>query len=98
MHIFTDTIFTRYNTMYDDLPMPQGYTNAMRWCLAEFLMPMYGKSNPQQIAMITSYANVARAKIKRTNMKPQQVARCDDVITNSKARDAGWILSGGFFN
>lgn len=98
MHIFTDTIFTRYNTMYDDLAMPQGYTNAMRWCLAQYLMPMYGKSNPQQIAMITSYANVARAKIKRTNMKPQQVARCDDVITNSKARDAGWILSGGFFN
>ena len=98
MHIFADTIFTRYNTMYDDLAMPQGYTNAMRWCLAEFLMPMYGKSNPQQIAMITSYANVARAKIKRTNMKPQQVSRCDDVITNSKARDAGWILSGGFFN
>ena len=98
MHLFTDTIFTRYNTMYDDLAMPQGYTNAMRWCLAEFLMPMYGKSNPQQIAMITNYANIARAKIKRTNMKPQQVARCDDVITNSKARDAGWILSGGFFN
>ena len=98
MHIFTDTIFTRYNTMYDDLAMPQGYTNALRWCLAERLMPMYGKSNQTQIEMIFAYANQAKANIKRTNMKPQQVARCDDVITNSKARDAGWILSGGFFN
>lgn len=98
MHLFTDTIFTRYNTMYDDLPMPQGYTNAMRWNLAERLMPMYGKSNQSQINMIIAYANQAKANIKRTNMKPQVVARCDDVITNSKARDAGWILSGGFFN
>lgn len=98
MHIFTDTIFTRYNTMYDDLAMPQGYTNAMRWCLAERLMPMYGKTNGTQIQMINAYAGQAKANIKRTNMKPQQVARCDDVITNSKARDAGWILSGGFFN
>lgn len=98
MHIFTDTIFTRYNTMYDDLPMPQGYTNAMRWCLAERLMPMYGKTSTTQIQMINAYAGQAKANIKRTNMKPQVVARCDDVITNSKARDAGWILSGGFFN
>ena len=98
MHLFTDTIFTRYNTMYDDLAMPQGYTNAMRWCLAERLMPMYGKSNAAQIQMINAYAGQAKANIKRTNMKPQVVARCDDVITNSKARDAGWILSGGFFN
>ena len=98
MHIFTDTIFTRYNKMYDDLPMPQGYTNAMRWCLAERLMPMYGKTNGTQIQMINAYAGQAKANIKRTNMKPQVVSRCDDVITNSKARDAGWILSGGFFN
>jgi hypothetical protein len=48
--------------------------------------------------MINAYAGQAKANIKRTNMKPQQVARCDDIITNSKARDAGWILSGGFFN
>lgn len=98
MHIFTDTIFTRYNTLYDDLAMPQGYTNALRWCLAERLMPMYGKTNGTQIQMINAYAGQAKANIKRTNMKPQQVARCDDIITNSKARDAGWILSGGFFN
>ena len=98
MHIFVDTIFTRYNTLYDELAMPQGYTNALRWCLAERLCPMYGKANTTQIQMINAYAGQAKANIKRTNMKPQQVARCDDIITNSKARDAGWILSGGFFN
>ena len=96
MHLFTDTIFTRYNTMYDDLAMPQGYTNALRWNLAERLMPMYGKTNGTQIEMINAYANQAKANIKRTNMRPQMVSRCDDVITNSKARNASWILSGGF--
>ena len=59
---------------------------------------MYGKANGTQIQMINAYAGQAKANIKRTNMRPQVVARCDDVITNSKARDAGWILSGGFFN
>jgi hypothetical protein len=97
MHLFCNTILTRYPSISNDYPLPQGYTNAMRWCLAERLMPMYGKNNPQQIAMINGLARQAKSEIKRTNMAPEYVARYDEVITSSRSKDAGWILSGGFF-
>ena len=97
VHLFVDTIFTRFTTFYDNILIPQGYNMALRWCLAERLMPMYGKNNPTQISMINAYASQAKATLKRTNMRPQQVARYDEVITSSKSKDAGWILSGGFF-
>lgn len=96
MHIFADTVFQRFNTLYDEIVIPQGYYMAMRWCLAERLMPMYGKSNPQQIAMINAFASNAKSTIKRTNMKPMQVARFEDTIVIGKRADAGWILTGGF--
>lgn len=96
MHIFADTVFQRFNSLYDEIVIPQGYYMAMRWCLAERLMPMYGKSNPQQIAMINAFASNAKSTIKRTNMKPMQVARFEDTIVIGKRADAGWILTGGF--
>jgi hypothetical protein len=57
---------------------------------------MYGKSNPQMVSMINAYAMQAKATIKRTNMKPAQSARYDDVLVVGKRADAGWILTGGF--
>lgn len=97
MHIFADTLFSRYSTLADQITLPQGFNNALRWCLAERLMPMYGKASQTQIAMITAFAAQSKATIKRTNMKPPQVSRFDEVITSSRSKDAGWILSGGFF-
>jgi len=97
MHIFSDNIFSRYTTVNDTIQLPQGYTNALRWNLAYFLMPMYGKASPTQIAMITKNANDAKATVKRTNMKPPQVARYADALLVGRQKDAGWILSGGFF-
>ena len=97
MHIFSSTLFTRYNTMYDTITLPQGFNMAMRWCLAERLMPMYGKASPTQIQLINTFAGGAKATIKRTNMKPPQTARYSDAILSSRQKDAGWILSGGFF-
>lgn len=96
MHVFTQTIFTRFEDAYEDLAIPQGYSMALRWCLAERLLPMFGKTNATQIAMINAYAGQSKATVKRTNMQPAPVARYDEVITSSKAQDAGWILSGGF--
>lgn len=96
MHIFADTLFQRFTGLYDEIIIPQGYSMALRWCLAERLMPMYGKSNPQQLAMINAYASQAKSTIKRTNMKPIQVARFEDTIIVGKRANAGWILSGGF--
>ena len=97
MHIFTDNLFQRYTSLTDSIVLPQGYTMALRWNLAERLMPMYGKANPTQIGMINAYAAQAKATLKRINMKPVQSARFADAMLSSRQRDAGWILSGGFF-
>lgn len=96
MHLFADTLFSRYDSLYSDINLPQGYSMALRWCLAERLMPMFGKANQTQIAMISQYAAQAKSTLKRTNMSPLQTARYPDALMNSKAKDAGWILSGGF--
>lgn len=96
MHLFANTLFSRYETLYDDVVLPQGYSMALRWCLAERLMPMYGKNSPAQIAMINAYASQAKATLKRTNMSSLQVARYPDALMVNKAKDAGWILTGGF--
>ena len=97
MHIFADNIFSEFTTIYDDINLPQGYTMALRWCLAERLMPMYGKASPTQITMIQQYAAQSKATVKRINMKPVQSARFADAMLASRQKDAGWILSGGFF-
>jgi len=47
--------------------------------------------------MISGYAAQAKATIKRTNMRPTQSARYPDALLVGRQRDAGWILSGGFF-
>jgi len=96
MHIFANQIFANYSTYYDQIYLPQGYTNALRWCLAERLMPMYGKASATQIQMINAFASQAKATLKRTNMKPPQVSRYPDSLLVGKSKDAGWILQGGF--
>jgi hypothetical protein len=96
MHIFSDTIFQRFTSINDEIVIPQGYYMALRWCLAERLMPMYGKASPTQIQMINSFAGHAKATIKRTNMRPVQTARFEDSLIVGKRADAGWILTGGF--
>ena len=60
-------------------------------------MPMYGKASQTQISLIIGFAGQSKATIKRTNMRPPSVSRYDEVITTSRSKDAGWILSGGFF-
>lgn len=96
LHLFANTLFSRYESMYEDLFLPQGYSMALRWCLAERLMPMYGKASATQISMIQTFAGQAKATLKRTNMAPLQTARYPDALLVNKAKDAGWILTGGF--
>lgn len=96
MHIFADNLFATYDNLYQDIALPPGYTAALRWCLAERLMPMYGKASQTQIGLIQQQAGWAIANIKRTNMKPPQVARYSDALLPGRSKDAGWILSGGF--
>ena len=97
MHMFSSTIFSNYETLYDDIVLPQGYSMGLRWCLAERLMPMYGKASQVQIAMINGYAAQSKSTIKRNNMRPSAAAGYPDSMLVGRAKDAGWILSGGFF-
>jgi hypothetical protein len=96
MHLFANTIFARYETLYDTIVLPQGYSMGLRWNLAERLMPMYGKASATQIGMINAYAAQSKATIKRTNMKPVASASYPTQMLVGRAKDAGWILNGGF--
>jgi hypothetical protein len=96
MHLFTSTIFRQFGNLYETMQFPQGYTMGLRWCLAERMLPMYGKKDPTQIGMINAYAAQAKATIKRTNMRPPQISRYPDSLMVGKAKDAGFIMDGGF--
>jgi hypothetical protein len=96
MHIFADTLFTRYATAYDNIVLPQGYELCLRWCLAERLLPMYGKTDQATLGMIHSFAAQAKATLKRTNMRPIQASTFSDALLVGRQKDAGWILTGGF--
>jgi len=97
MHIFVDQLFQRFTTQFDNINLPQGYNMALRWCLAERLMPMYGKASPTQIQMIMKFAAQGKSTVKRTNMNPGIVSTYADSLLVGRQKDAGWILSGGFF-
>jgi len=96
MHIFAYTQFRTFTAQTDSIELPPGYVNALRWCLAERLMPMYGKTNQLLMAKIEAFAAQAKATVKRTNMRPPQVARYPDQLLMGKSKDAGWIMDGGF--
>lgn len=96
LHLFTQTIFREFQTLNDTIQLPQGYNMALRWCLAERLLPMFGKVNQVQIGMINAYAAQGKATIKRTNMRPVQIARYPDSLMVGRAKDAGFIMDGGF--
>lgn len=97
VHMFCDTLLNNFQTLNDTITLPQGYAMAIMWNLCELLMPSYGKNDGAQIAMVQNNARQGKALIKRTNMNPQQTVRFDDALIPSRRKDAGWILSGGFY-
>jgi hypothetical protein len=96
MHLFAYTQFQAFSNLTDTLQFPPGYVNAIRFNLAERLMPMFGKVNQLAMAKIEAFAAAGKATIKRTNMRPPQVARYPDQLLWGKSKDAGWIMDGGF--
>lgn len=98
MHLFCDTILNRFQTLNDSIVLPQGSEMAMRWGLAELLMPYYpATAAAAEIrALIPEYAAQARAMLKRMNMQPPVPATFDDLLAARAGRDAGWIMHGGF--
>lgn len=97
MHMFAETVLQGFASLSDTVTLPQGYNMAIRWNLAELLLPEYGKKDPAIIQMIMKNAADSRAWVKRTNMNPPQIARFDDALIGMQRRnDAAWIFSGGF--
>lgn len=97
MHLFADTVLSRFNSISDTVNLPQGYLMALRWGLAELLMPEYGKSDPAQAQMIMKNAATSKGVIKRTNAHPQQPSRFDpNLLPLVTGGDASFIYSGGF--
>ena len=99
MHLYCDTLLTRFETLNQTVTLPQGYNLALRFNLAELLMPEFGVKEAAVMQMVSTQAANTRAWVKRTNMQPLQTARFDPVLTGGKlARDASFILHGGFLN
>lgn len=96
MHLFCDMQFVRFQTMTETIILPPGYIMAIRWNLAELLLPSYGRNEPTLINLVQKFAAQGREYIKRTNMQPQQASRFDPVLVSNRRKDAGWILHGGF--
>jgi hypothetical protein len=101
MHLFCDALLTRFQTLTDVITIAPGYEMAMRWGLAELLMPIFPVAAGASMEVRAPRAAIRRAgrgMIKRTNMNPQQTARFDPMLNTGRAKDAGWILTGGFYD
>ena len=97
VHLYVDTVIANFTTLADQINLPQGYNLALRYGLAELLLPEYGSASDTQAQQISRYAAEGRALIKRTNMQPQQIVTLDSALMNGNpAQDAGWILSSGY--
>lgn len=97
VHMFCDNILTQFQTTSDVITIPQGYVMAMRWNLAELLMPAYGMMEQTQVAMVTKHAAQSLAWLKRINQRPQQEQQFPTILTTGRNwNDAGFIMNGGF--
>ncbi len=98
MHLFCDTVLNQFQKLSETITLPQGYNIALRFNLAELLMPEFGVKDQAVISMVTTQAANSRAWVKRTNMQPIQTARFDPVLTpRGRRAPADWIMSGGFY-
>ena len=96
VRLFCDSVLNQFATLNDIINLPQGYQNALRWGLAELLMPGYGKSDQMQVQMIAQFAARSKRWIKASNQKPNYVSGFDSALLTGSRADAGWILSGGY--
>lgn len=95
MHLFCDMLLNRFQSLTETITLPPGYIMAIRWNLAELLLPSYGRNDQMLISLVQKFAAQGRQYIKRTNMNPQQSARFDTALVGRR-KDASFILHGGF--
>jgi len=98
MHVFAETILSRLSSLQDPINLPPGYNMALRWCLAEYLLPEYGRTTDQGLVqLIMKNAANAKAWIKRTNMANPAASSFDPALLDFRhGGDPAWILTGGF--
>jgi hypothetical protein len=95
VHLYCDTPLQQFNATSDTVRLPLGYNLGISRCLAELLLPEYGRVDQTIVAMITGQAARFRGQIKRTNAHPQAQAQIDPLLSNQRI-DASWIMDGGF--
>lgn len=93
LHLFTDNILTRLESLTQAVQLPQGYVRWIKWALAKELAPEYGKAWSQTMQNNWKEAQTA---VRSLNQVPQPVANYDPIILGGPRYDAGWILNGGF--
>jgi len=91
VHLFTDTILGNL-TLNQTIMMPQGYSRALKWCLAKEIAAEFGFpwTEPMKVN-----AAEALSFIKALNARPAAVSRYDRALTRGGRADAGWIMTGG---
>ena len=93
LHLFCDNILTTFADLTTDVMLPQGYSRALKWCLARELCAV---NRYQLTPLIERMAKESYDMIKSLNAVPIPVATYDNILIHSNRTDAGWILTGGF--
>lgn len=93
LHLFTDTILTNL-TATQTVILPQGYSRALKWCLAKELWAEYWGAAPVP-ASISKQADDSLKMIKALNAQPAEQANYDRALVSPRA-DYGWIAHGGY--
>lgn len=98
MHLFAAMQLAQFYSLSEEVELPPGYAAALRWGLAEQLIPFYPAtgSASEVRALVPQYASDARAWLKRTNMLPTPQMGFPNILLQNKLNDASWIFSGGF--
>ncbi len=93
LHLFTDNILTRFDSLTQAVSLPQGYVRWIKWALAKELAPEYGKTwTPEMQANWKE----AQTMVRSLNAVPTPVSNYDSILMGGPFTDAGWILHGGF--
>lgn len=92
LHLFTDTILANL-TLTQTFILPQGYSRAIKWCLADELCAEYGYPRSDSIK---KQAYESLKMIKELNAQPAKRATYDRELVRGNRPDGGWITHGGF--
>jgi hypothetical protein len=93
LHLYSDTVLTNFESLTQEVSLPQGYSRAIKRCLGRDLAPEYGAIWTQQQERL---AKEAYDYVKSLNMVPTPVSNYDSELIQNPRTDAGWIRYGGF--